>query len=94
MYSKDKLEYILDVLEEINWSIPELMKYTFTEPEKIKRSLRHAGVASKFLTGKDKVTPGQILQLWDKSADGRIADSMGVLLQGDTYRILFGALHV
>ncbi|TEB22269.1 hypothetical protein FA13DRAFT_1600942, partial [Coprinellus micaceus] len=56
----------------INWSIPELMKYTFTEPEKTKRSLRHAGVASKFLTGKDKVTPGQILQLWDKSADGRI----------------------
>lgn len=67
----EKFDRVCDALGEVNWTFAEMLGYAFLHPGTIHRGHRHCGIISRFLRGESKVTPGEILQLWDNHPDGR-----------------------
>lgn len=71
----EKLEQIFQILNEVNWTLSELLYHLFCMKDalgkEIHRTHQHSKYVSRFLQGDSKYTPGTILELWLHSSDGR-----------------------
>ncbi|KAI0042004.1 hypothetical protein FA95DRAFT_1598679 [Auriscalpium vulgare] len=75
-----KLAHLLHVIKtDLNWSLGTCLYYLFrvrdeTAPDhKVHRTHEHAAVVSRFLGGRTRHTPADILECWLRSPDGRPA---------------------
>ncbi|KIJ64811.1 hypothetical protein HYDPIDRAFT_111412 [Hydnomerulius pinastri MD-312] len=82
-----KLDVVFDTLKTLKWSISDLLFYLFRlrdeQNANIHRSHRHAAAVQQFLRGRTRINPSFIVDVWLRSADGRLADG------ADEHRLMY-----
>ncbi|KAJ7480367.1 hypothetical protein B0H11DRAFT_1724975 [Mycena galericulata] len=74
MSSKEKLDKIFDLFQEVGWCLGEFMHHTFAHRD-VNRSPRHGNIVQRYLSGRNRFNVAEILEAWLTSPDGAGADS-------------------
>ncbi len=61
--------------KELGWTLGELLHALFDFGDHVHREENHAGAVSSFLQGTMKTTPADIINLWMRHPDGRVAET-------------------
>ncbi|EGN96986.1 hypothetical protein SERLA73DRAFT_185242, partial [Serpula lacrymans var. lacrymans S7.3] len=72
---EEKLDVIFNtIIKEMHWSFAEFMYYAFrikdNDGNEIHRTKQHATIISRFLRGRDRHLPIDILAMWMEHPDG------------------------
>jgi hypothetical protein len=74
---QQKLETVFEAILKSNWTLSEFLYHAFCTLDesgnKIHRTTRHTSYVNHFLRGSGKFTPAQIIDMWFRAPDGRIA---------------------
>ncbi|KAJ7447404.1 hypothetical protein FB451DRAFT_1411824 [Mycena latifolia] len=76
----EKLDKVIDALEEVSWNLGDLMFYLFAHRD-VHRSKRHATIVQRYLSGKSARNISDVLDAWLTSPDDAGYDQEGTMYQ-------------